>query len=241
MSLGQVFLSEVLGTAILVVLGVGVVANVLLPKNGGFGGGPLMINIGWGFAVFSGVFAAYKSGAHLNPAVTLGMWASGADTYAKGVDITAASTLTYVAAQFVGGFIGAVVVWMAYKKQFDEHEDAPTNVFSTSAAVRSPFWNVMTEVVGTFVLVFTILVFAKTPSQAGPLNVAFLVVAIGVSLGGPTGYAINPARDLAPRLAHFLLPIPNKDDSNWSYAWVPVVGPVIGGLIAGFAANLYIG
>ena len=241
MSLGQVFLSEVLGTAILVVLGVGVVANVLLPKNGGFGGGPLMINIGWGFAVFSGVFAAYKSGAHLNPAVTLGMWASGADTYAKGVDITAASTLTYIAAQFVGGFIGAVVVWMAYKKQFDEHEDAPTNVFSTSAAVRSPFWNVMTEVVGTFVLVFTILVFAKTPSQAGPLNVAFLVVAIGVSLGGPTGYAINPARDLAPRLAHFLLPIPNKDDSNWSYAWVPVVGPVIGGLIAGFAANLYIG
>lgn len=241
MSLGQVFLSEVLGTAILVVLGVGVVANVLLPKNGGFGGGPLMINIGWGFAVFSGVFAAYKSGAHLNPAVTLGMWASGADAYAKGVDITAASTLTYVAAQFVGGFIGAVVVWMAYKKQFDEHEDAPTNVFSTSATVRSPFWNVMTEVVGTFVLVFTILVFAKTPSQAGPLNVAFLVVAIGVSLGGPTGYAINPARDLAPRLAHFLLPIPNKDDSNWSYAWVPVVGPVIGGLIAGFAANLYIG
>lgn len=241
MSLGQVFLSEVLGTAILVVLGVGVVANVLLPKNGGFGGGPLMINIGWGFAVFSGVFAAYKSGAHLNPAVTLGMWASGADTYTKGVDITAASTLTYVAAQFVGGFIGALVVWMAYKKQFDEHEDAPTNVFSTSAAVRSPFWNVMTEVVGTFVLVFTILVFAKTPSQAGPLNVAFLVVAIGVSLGGPTGYAINPARDLAPRLAHFLLPIPNKDDSNWSYAWVPVVGPVIGGLIAGFAANLYIG
>lgn len=241
MSLGQVFLSEVLGTAILIVLGVGVVANVLLPKNGGFGGGPLMINIGWGFAVFSGVFAAYKSGAHLNPAVTLGMWASGADTYTKGVDITAASTLTYVAAQFVGGFIGAVVVWMAYKKQFDEHEDAPTNVFSTSAAVRSPFWNVMTEVVGTFVLVFTILVFAKTPSQAGPLNVAFLVVAIGVSLGGPTGYAINPARDLAPRLAHFLLPIPNKDDSNWSYAWVPVVGPVIGGLIAGFAANLYIG
>lgn len=241
MSLGQVFLSEVVGTAILIVLGVGVVANVLLPKNGGFGGGPLMINIGWGFAVFSGVFAAYKSGAHLNPAVTLGMWASGADTYAKGVEITAASTLTYVAAQFVGGFIGAVVVWMAYKKQFDEHEDAPTNVFSTSAAVRSPFWNVMTEVVGTFVLVFTILVFAKTPSQAGPLNVAFLVVAIGVSLGGPTGYAINPARDLAPRLAHFLLPIPNKDDSNWSYAWVPVVGPVIGGLIAGFAANLYIG
>lgn len=241
MSLGQVFLSEVLGTAILIVLGVGVVANVLLPKNGGFGGGPLMINIGWGFAVFSGVFAAYKSGAHLNPAVTLGMWASGADTYTKGVDITAASTLTYVAAQFVGGFIGAVVVWMAYKKQFDEHEDAPTNVFSTSATVRSPFWNVMTEVVGTFILVFTILVFAKTPSQAGPLNVAFLVVAIGVSLGGPTGYAINPARDLAPRLAHFLLPIPNKDDSNWSYAWVPVAGPVIGGLIAGFAANLYIG
>ena len=241
MSLGQVFLSEVLGTAILIVLGVGVVANVLLPKNGGFGGGPLMINIGWGFAVFSGVFAAYKSGAHLNPAVTLGMWASGADTYTKGVDITAASTLTYVAAQFVGGFIGALVVWMAYKKQFDEHEEAPTNVFSTSAAVRSPFWNVMTEVVGTFVLVFTILVFAKTPSQAGPLNVAFLVVAIGVSLGGPTGYAINPARDLAPRLAHFLLPIPNKDDSNWSYAWVPVAGPVIGGLIAGFAANLYIG
>ena len=241
MSLGQVFISELIGTAILVVLGVGVVANVLLPRNGGFGGGPLMINIGWGFAVFAGVFASYKSGAHLNPAVTLGILASGADEYAKGVDIGVASTFVYLAAQFIGGFIGAVVVWAAYKKQFDDHEDAPTNVFSTAPAVRAPFWNVVTEVVGTFILVFMILAFTKTPSQAGPLNVAFLVVAIGVSLGGPTGYAINPARDLAPRLAHFVLPIPRKDDSNWGYAWVPVVGPVIGGVLAGLAAHAYIG
>lgn len=245
MSLGAVFVSEVIGTAILLLLGCGVVANVALPKNNGTDGGFLMVNFGWGLAVFAGVYAAWKSGAHLNPAVTIGLLTQSLGdepvTYAKGVEITAASTMVYLAAELIGAFIGAVLCWMAYKKQFDEHEDAPTNVFSTSATVRSPFWNVMTEVVGTFVLVFTILVFAKTPSQAGPLNVAFLVVAIGVSLGGPTGYAINPARDLAPRLAHFLLPIPNKDDSNWSYAWVPVVGPVIGGLIAGFAANLYIG
>lgn len=237
MSLGQVFVSEVLGMAVLIVLGVGVVANVLLPKNGGFGGGPLMINIGWGFAVFAGVWAAYKSGAHLNPAVTLGMLAQGADTYAPHVAVTTASTLVYLAAQF----LGAVIVWLAYKKQFDEHEDAPTNVFSTSPAILSPVWNLVTEIVATFILVFTILAFGKTPSEAGPLNVAFLVVAIGVSLGGPTGYSINPARDLAPRLAHFLLPIPNKDDSNWSYAWIPVVGPVIGGVLAGVVAHLYIG
>ena len=239
MSLGQVFISELIGTAILVVLGVGVVANVLLPRNGGFGGGPLMINIGWGFAVFAGVFASYKSGAHLNPAVTLGMLASGADEYTKGVDVSVSSTFVYLAAQFIGAFIGSVVVWAAYKKQFDDHEDAPTNVFSTAPAVRAPFWNVVTEVVGTFILVFTILAFNKTPSEAGPLNVAFLVVAIGVSLGGPTGYAINPARDLGPRLAHAVLPIPHKGGSDWAYSWVPIVGPLIGGALGGLAAMAF--
>lgn len=240
MSLAHVFISETLGTAILILLGAGVVANVLLPKNGGFGGGTLMINFGWGLAVFAGVYAAYKSGAHLNPAVTLGIWASGAATYAKGVDVSFASTLVYFAAQFLGAFLGAVACWLAYKKQFDEHGDAPTNVFATSPTVKSPVWNVVTEVIATFVLVFIILAFAKTPSQMGPLAVAMLVVGIGASLGGPTGYAINPARDLAPRLAHFLLPIPNKDDSNWGYAWVPVVGPAIGGILAGLAAHAYI-
>lgn len=241
MSLGQVFWSELLGTAILILLGAGVVANVVLPKNHGFDGGPLMINFGWGLGVFTGVYAAYKSGAHLNPAVTVGMWASGADTYAKGVDVTLASTLTYLAGQFLGAFLGAVACWLAFKKQFDTHGDSPTNIFSTTPTVKAPVWNVVTEVIATFVLVFTILSFAKTPSQMGPLAVAMLVVGIGASLGGPTGYAINPARDLAPRLAHFLLPIPGKENSNWGYAWVPVVGPLLGGLLAGLVARVYIG
>lgn len=240
MTLTDVFVSELLGTAVLILLGAGVVANVVLPRNNGFEGGQLMVNFGWGLAVFAGVFVGYKSGAHLNPAVTIGMWASGATTYAKGVDVTVASTCVYLCAQFIGAFIGAVVCWMAYKKQFDEHGDSPTNVFSTNATVRSAFWNVMTEVIATFVLVFVILAFAKTPSGMGPLGVALLVVVIGTSLGGPTGYAINPARDLAPRFAHAILPIPNKESSNWGYAWVPVVGPVIGGVLAGLLARIYI-
>ncbi len=240
MSLWSVFFSEVIGTAILITLGVGVVANVVLPKAGGFEGGTLMINFGWGLGVFGGVYAAYKSGAHLNPAVTIGLLADGADTYAKGVSVTLASTLVYFAGEFVGAFLGAVAAWAAYKKQFDDRLDAPSlGIFSTGPTIKSYGWNLVTEAIGTFVLVLFVLVSGKTPTQVGPLAVALVVVGIGASLGGPTGYAINPARDLAPRIAHFLLPIPNKDDSNWAYSWVPVVGPIIGALVAAGVARLY--
>ncbi|NHN56749.1 aquaporin family protein [Calidifontibacter sp. DB0510] len=245
MSLGSVFVSEVLGTMLLLLLGCGVVANVALPRNNGTDGGFLLVNFGWGIAVFAGVFAAYKSGAHLNPAVTIGLLTSnlmdGSVTYAKGVDVTVTSTLVYLAAEMVGAFLGAVLCWAAYKKQFDERGEAGSlGVFSTGPQIKSTAWNLVTEIIGTFVLVFVILAFAKTPSGLGPLAVALLVVGIGASLGGPTGYAINPARDLGPRIAHAVLPIPHKDDSNWGYAWVPVVGPLVGGVIAAVVANLYI-
>lgn len=245
MSLGTVFVSEVLGTAILLLLGCGVVANVALPRNNGTDGGFLMVNFGWGLAVFAGVYVAYKSGAHLNPAVTIGLLTQslGADgvTYAKGVEITAGSTLTYLSAELIGAFLGAVLCWLAYKKQFDERGEAGSlGVFSTGPQIKSTGWNLVTEAIGTFVLVFVIMAFAKTPAQLGPLAVALLVVGIGASLGGPTGYAINPARDLGPRIAHAVLPIPHKDDSNWGYAWVPVVGPIIGAVLAGLLASVYI-
>lgn len=243
MSLWSVFFSEVIGTAILIVLGTGVVANVVLPKAGGFEGGTLMINFGWGLGVFGGVYAAYKSGAHLNPAVTIGLLADGADTYAKGVNVTFGSTLVYFAGEFLGAFIGAVAMWLAYKKQFDDRLDAPSlGIFSTGPAIKSYGWNLVTEIIATFVLIFYVLVSGvtnQTNGAAGALGVALIVVGIGASLGGPTGYAINPARDLAPRIAHFLLPIPNKDDSNWSYSWVPVVGPILGALLAAGVARLY--
>lgn len=245
MSLGTVFVSEVLGTAILLLLGCGVVANVALPRNNGTDGGFLMVNFGWGLAVFAGVYVAYKSGAHLNPAVTIGLLTQslGTDgvTYAKGVEITAGSTLTYLSAELIGAFLGAVLCWLAYKKQFDERGEAGSlGVFSTGPQIKSTGWNLVTEAIGTFVLVFVIMAFAKTPAQLGPLAVALLVVGIGASLGGPTGYAINPARDLGPRIAHAVLPIPHKDDSNWGYAWVPVVGPIIGAVLAGLLASVYI-
>ena len=243
MSLGTVFVSEVLGTAMLLLLGCGVVANVLLGKSKGKDGGWLLINFGWGLGVFAGVYVAYKSGAHLNPAVTFGLLANGADQYAPGVDVTFGSTLVYLAGEFTGAFIGAVVTWLAYKDHFDDDDAAPEAklaVFSTGPAIRNYAWNVVTEVIGTFVLVFVILCFGQTPTQIGPLAVALLVVGIGISLGGPTGYAINPARDLSPRIAHALLPFRGKGDSDWSYAWVPVVGPIIGGVLGGIVANIYI-
>ncbi|MBO1756780.1 MIP/aquaporin family protein [Allobranchiibius sp. CTAmp26] len=241
MSLWSVFFSEVLGTATLTLLGCGVVANVVLPKAGGFEGGTLMINFGWGLGVFAGVYAAYKSGGHLNPAVTIALLVDGASTYAPHVDVTFGSTLVYFAGEFLGAFLGAVAMWLAYKKQFDDRLDAPSlGVFSTGPAIRSYTWNFITEVIATFVLIFFVLVSGKTPTQVGPLAVALVVVGIGASLGGPTGYAINPARDLGPRVAHALLPIPNKDASNWSYAWIPVVAPIVGCVIAALAARAYI-
>jgi glycerol uptake facilitator protein len=235
LSFGDIFLSELMGTAMLLLLGCGVVANAVLAKAKGFNGGFLMINFGWGLAVFAGVYVAYKSGAHLNPAVTFGLLASGADLGGFG------NVIAYLLGEFLGAFIGAVLAWAAYKDHFNDIEsDAPSKlaVFSTGPAIRNTVSNLATEIIGTFVLVFVVIAFGNTPSQLGPLAVGLLVVSIGASLGGPTGYAINPARDLSPRIAHAILPIKNKGDSDWSYSWIPVVGPIIGGVIAGVLANI---
>lgn len=239
---GQVFWSELIGTAVLIVLGCGVVANVLLPRTGGFGGGTLLINWGWGLAVFAGVYAAWRSGAHLNPAVTVGLLASGASSYAPGVDVTPTTTAVYLIAQLVGAFIGAVACWLAYRNHFEQDADPALKlgVFSTAPGIRSLGWNVVTEVIATFILVLFVLVSGKTPTQIGPLAVALVVVGIGASLGGPTGYAINPARDLGPRIAHAVLPIRGKGGSDWGYAWVPVVAPLIGAVLAGLVARVYV-
>ena len=238
MSLWTVFGSEVVGTFILILLGVGVVANVVLPGTYGNGANWLLINFGWGIAVFSGVYAGASSGAHINPAVTLGIAVSGADEYAPDVPITLASSLVYVVGQLVGAFLGAVVAWMAYRKHYNAATEPVLGTFSTGPAIKSTPWNVITEVIGTFVLVYIILRFGDTPGELGPLAVALLVVGIGASLGGPTGYAINPARDLGPRIAHAVLPIRGKGDSNWGYAWVPIVGPLIGAVLGGLLSRV---
>jgi len=236
----QIFVSEVLGTAILLLLGGGVVATAILPKSKGFNGGWVLITFGWGFAVFAGVYVAYKSGAHLNPAVTIGLFAAGRD-FAPDVDPTVANMLAYWAAQLVGAFVGALLMFVAFKQHFDEEADAGTKlaVFSTGPAIRSYAWNFTTEAIGTFVLVFWILVSGGSVTGLGPLAVALIVVSIGMSLGGPTGYAINPARDLGPRIAHFLLPIKGKGSSDWGYSWVPVLGPLVGGVLGGLLGNWY--
>ncbi|WP_299165800.1 MIP/aquaporin family protein [uncultured Arthrobacter sp.] len=237
----EVFVAETFGTFMLLLLGTGVVANVALAGTKGNNGGFLMVNFGWGLAVFAGVYVAALSGAHLNFAVTVGLWANG-DTaeFAPGVDKNVVNALAYLAAQMLGSILGAVGCWLAYKQHFDAEPDAANKlgVFSTGPAIRNYGWNLVTEIIGTFVLVFVIIAFAGTPSGLGPLAVALLVVGIGASLGGPTGYAINPNRDLGPRIAHAFLPIKGKGSSDWSYAWVPVVGPVIGGLLAGLVAML---
>ena len=230
--MASAFVSELLGTAILIVLGAGVVATVLLPKSKGINGGWLLICFGWGLAVMAGVYVAYKSGGHLNPAVTLGLLVGGMD-FAKGISPTISHMLVYWAAQMIGAFLGAVIAFLAFKKHFDEEADpaAKLGIFATGPAIRSYGWNVVTELIGTFVLVFWVVASGKTPSGLGPLAVGLLIVGIGASLGGPTGYAINPARDLGPRIAHFVLPIKGKGSSDWSYSWVPVVGPLLGGVI----------
>ncbi|WP_235861506.1 MIP/aquaporin family protein [Tersicoccus phoenicis] len=230
-----------LGTMLLLLLGCGVVANVALAGTKGSGGGFLMVNFGWGLGVFAGVFAAAASGAHLNFAVTLGLWVN-PDTpvFAPGIEKTFGNALLYLLAQMIGSILGAVLTWLAYKQHFDAEPD-PANklgVFSTGPAIRSAPWNLVTEIIGTFVLVFVIIAFGNTPSGLGPLAVALLVVGIGASLGGPTGYAINPNRDLGPRIAHAFLPIRGKGSSDWGYAWVPVVGPLIGGALGGLLAPL---
>jgi glycerol uptake facilitator protein len=246
-NLGIDFVSELVGTALLVLLGCGVVANVALVRTKGFNGGFLMVNIGWGLAVFSGVIVAYASGAQLNPAVTLGLVANGATSFGSAdtpVDVNPITVGAFILAQLIGAIIGAVFVWLAYKQHFDAEPDAANKlgVFSTGPAMRSYGWNLVTEIIGTFVLVFVVIGFGGGRqgdgglAALGALPVALLVIAIGASLGGPTGYAINPARDLGPRLAHTFLPIKGKGSSDWAYSWVPVAGPIIGGLLAGWAA-----
>lgn len=232
------FLAELIGTAILITLGAGVVANVVLSKTYGNNSGLIVIAFGWAIGVFTGVYAsAAASGAHLNPAVTIGLAVEGSFDWDK--------VPSYILAQMIGAMTGAFVAWLAYKKHFDATEDgnAKLGVFCTAPAIPNPLYNVITEIVGTFVLVLGALLMAKPEMKLGALDalpIALLVLGIGVSLGGPTGYAINPARDLGPRIMHAILPIKNKRDSNWGYAWVPVVGPVIGGILAGLVFKFII-
>ncbi|HQY99467.1 MAG TPA: MIP/aquaporin family protein [Propionicimonas sp.] len=241
--MGALFLSEVVGTAMLLLLGGGVVANTALTKTKGNGTGFLFVNFGWGLAVFAGVLVSQKSGAHLNPAVTLGI--ASRDLVA-GTAVDWGKVFIYIIAQMIGAFIGAVLCWLAYKDHFDQEPNAATKlgVFSTGPAIRSTTWNLVTEAIATFVLVFVILAAGLIKSVdlgwLGALGVALLVVGIGASLGGPTGYAINPARDLGPRIAHAVLPIKGKGDSDWAYSWVPVVGPIIGGVLAGLLVAVLI-
>ena len=225
-SLGQIFLFETMGTAMLLLLGCGVVATAILKGSKGEGGGWLLINFGWGLGVFAGVYVAFASGAHLNPAVTIAL------LIVERVTVTQA--LIYIIAQFVGAFLGAVLCWLAFKDHFNAEEDPgkKLGVFSTGPAIRSTGSNLITEIIATFVLVFVILMSGGTPSGLGPLFVAMLVVGIGASLGGPTGYAINPARDLGPRIAHAILPIRGKGSNDWGYSWIPVVGPIVGAVLA---------
>ena len=229
------FFAELFGTAIIIVFGGGVVANVLLSKTKGNNSGWIVITFGWAVGVFTGVLiAAPVSGAHLNPAVTLALALAGKFSYSL--------IPVYICAQLLGAMFGAFLVWLAYKKHFDETDNADYKlaVFCTAPNIRSYWYNVLTEIIGTYVLSLAVLYMAAPEVGLGALNalpVAIVVLGIGLSLGGPTGYAINPARDLGPRLIHFMLPIPGKRDSDWSYSWVPVLGPLLG---ASIAAAMYI-
>ena len=241
----EAFAAELVGTCMLVVLGNGVVANVVLARTKGHQSGWIVITAGWGLAVAVAVYSVGRiSGAHINPAVTVGLASIGQFPWA---DVG-----TYVAAQMIGAFLGAVVVWVSYRPHWSATDDtaAKLAVFATGPAIRSPGSNFVTEIIGTAVLVFGIRAIAANAGEmtAGavdlssvfatglnPLLVGVLVFSIGLSLGGPTGYAINPARDLGPRLAHALLPIAGKGSSDWGYAWVPVAGPLAGGVLGALA------
>ena len=235
------YVAEFVGTALLLLLGDGVVANVVLKDTKGEGAGWITITWGWGMAVFVAVFVtAGYSGAHVNPAVTVGLATAGKFAWAM--------VPGYVAAQMLGAMLGAFLVWLQYRSHFDvtDDPDAQLAVFATGPAIREPVGNVISEVLGTFVLVFAVLYLAA-PSVAGPdgdpgglgaldaLPVGLLVLVIGLSLGGTTGYAINPARDLGPRIMHAVLPMRGKGPSDWGYAWVPVVAPLVGAVLAALA------
>lgn len=231
------FIAEFIGTMFIILLGNGVVANVILPQTKGNGSGWMVITTGWAMAVYAGVvIAAPYSGAHLNPAVTIALALVGKFSWVK--------VPLYILAQLSGSMLGATLVWLIYRDHFKVSDDKGTKlaVFSTGPAIKNIAANLTSEIIGTFVLIFVIFHF--TDVQIGPtktlvgmgslgaIPVTFLVWAIGLSLGGTTGYAINPARDLGPRIMHFLLPIPGKGSSNWSYALVPIIGPIVGAAIA---------
>ena len=224
------FVAELLGTAILILLGNGVVANTNLKKTIGANSDWIVVTFGWGMAVFVAVFCVGPiSGAHINPAVTIGLALVG--------DFPWSNVPAYILAQLLGAMLGATIVWLFYRQHFEltEEPDAQKACFCTAPAIRHPFYNMISEVVGTFVLVFGVLHIAAPEVGLGALDalpVGLLVFAIGLSLGGTTGYAINPARDLGPRIMHQLLPMANKRDSDWAYSWVPVIGPVVGASLA---------
>lgn len=232
------FLAEMFGVMVLILLGDGVVANVVLNKSKGQNSGWIVITAGWAFAVFCGAMTSIALGGpgSLNPAGEIAGIVTG------GADVGVA--LQNIAGQFVGAFIGAVLVWIAYMDHFKETPDpgAKLAVFSTGPAIRNPVNNLITEIIGTFALIFIVnailRVLANGDQPFNPYFVGILIWSLGLSLGGPTGYALNPARDLGPRIAHFLLPIPNKGDSDWSYAWVPVVGPIIGAILGAVVFGL---
>jgi glycerol uptake facilitator protein len=224
--------AETIGTAILILLGDGVVAAVLLNHSKAQNSGWIVITFGWGMAVMVAVYAIGQfSGAHLNPAVTVGLWVNG--------NIDGGDVPKYFIGEFLGAMIGATLVFLSYFQHFGETEDPGLKlaVFSTGPAIRNPVWNLVTEIVGTMILLVGVLGITDPGNKGvgtaslGGLLVGLLVLAIGLSLGGPTGYAINPARDLGPRIMHQILPIPGKGPSDWGYSWVPVVGPIIGGII----------
>lgn len=231
----EVYLFEFIGTALLILLGNGIVANAGLKHTFGGSAGWVGVTIGWGVAVFVGVFvSADVSGAHLNPAVTLGFATAGKFAWSL--------VPGYIIAQFLGAMTGTTLVWLTYKKQYDATDDqgAILSSFANTPAIKSPFWNFMTEFIATFAFVLAIFYIAggKMSNEAislgslDALPVAILVLGIGISLGGPTGYAINPARDLGPRIMHAILPIKGKGSSAWWYAWIPVFGPIAGGILA---------
>jgi len=232
------FLAEILGTALLILIGGGVVANDILKKTLGHGGGWMTITTAWGLGVFIGVVVAGPySGAHLNPAVTIGLAVAGSFPWSE--------VPSYILAEFIGAMVGASLVYAVYKDHFDATDDPTLKraVFCTSPAIPNTFRNILSEIIGTFVLLICVFYFSSAEiddgsgvkiglGSIGAIPVAFVVWGIGLSLGGTTGYAINPARDLGPRIVHSLLPIKGKIDSNWGYSWIPVVGPIIGSVLA---------
>jgi glycerol uptake facilitator protein len=231
------FIAELIGTMFLILLGTGVVANTILKGTKGNSGGWMVITTGWALAVFVGVVVAGPySGAHLNPAVTLGLAIAGKFAWNK--------VLLYIGAQILGAILGAFLMWVVYRDHFNSTSDPDTQlaVFSTGPAIKNAVFNLLSEIVGTFVLIFVLFYFTNAElgdqktqiglGSLGALPVAFVVWAIGLSLGGTTGYAINPARDLGPRIAHALLPIRDKGHSNWKYSWIPIAGPFIGSILA---------